>query len=360
MLVRPEKSFSVSSPLSRPTPCPTRSPSPPPFTLVSAIHPDTLPQPRESHPSRHAGSSGDLISPRVSEDTSQVSSAADDRVSPVLPVPFSTHTASAPTPPPPLPTPALETQSLPLPRHSSRPTKPLPFLHDYHVEAALRCRDMPTSCTGSGTSYSISHVLSYDCLSRSHKAFTLQLTLHKEPSTYEQAMQHQVWRDAMRKEIDALQQNHTWSLKWVYKIKLNPNGSVECYKARLVAKGFIQVEGVDYRETFAPVAKLTTVRLLLSLAAFRNWHIHQHDVNNSFLYGDLEEEVYMKLPPGFGQKRVHRVCRLHKSLYGLKQASRQWFIKLSLALKGAGFTQSWSDYSLFVSNRNGKFTVVST
>ncbi|KAL6188708.1 hypothetical protein ACLB2K_040099 [Fragaria x ananassa] len=129
--------------------------------------------------------------------------------------------------------------------------------------------------------------------------------LHKETLSYSQAMQHQEWSDAMRLEIQALAQNRTWSLvplpphkhpigcKWVYKIKLLPDRTVEHYKARLVAKGYSQIKGVDYRETFTPVAKLTTVCVLLSLAALRGWHLHQLDVNNAFLNGDLTEEVYM-------------------------------------------------------------------
>ncbi|PKI40395.1 hypothetical protein CRG98_039241 [Punica granatum] len=113
----------------------------------------------------------------------------------------------------------------------------------------------------------------------------------------------------MAEEIRALEDNGTWVVqslppgkkpfgcKWVFKIKRRANGIVERYKARLVAKGFTQIESVDFHETFAPVAKLVTVRCLLTIAIAKNWEMHQLDVNNAFLHGDLDEEVYMSLPP---------------------------------------------------------------
>lgn len=137
----------------------------------------------------------------------------------------------------------------------------------------------------------------------------------------------------MKKELEALHKNNTWTLvplpkgkkaigyRWVYKVKLKSDGSLERCKARLVAKGYNQKHGIDYEEVFSPVIKMSTVRCIISLAASRNWKLHQLDVNNAFLHGELFEEVYMQVPEGVDNPNGY-VCKLNKSIYGLKQASR--------------------------------------
>ncbi|CAM8942689.1 unnamed protein product [Rhodiola kirilowii] len=184
--------------------------------------------------------------------------------------------------------------------------------------------------------------------------------LPPSPTETSSAIKHEHWKEAMKREIDALEKNETWTLeklppgkniidsKWIYKIKYKANGEIERYKARLVARGFAQVEGVDFHETFAPVAKLVTVRTLLAVAVKRGWEVHQLDVKNAFLHGDLKEEVYMRVPEGFAKKGETRVCRLKKSIYGLKQASRNWYQKFTESLVSIGFRQSKADHSLFI------------
>jgi len=210
-----------------------------------------------------------------------------------------------------------------------------------------------------GTRYPLQSFLSYSSFSNAQKTFFANVSGTKEPTTYAQAILDPNWQQAMQTELTALQKTNTWTVvplpaghkpigcKWVYKIKYRSDGSIDRYKARLVAKGYTQVAGVDYHETFSPTAKLTTLRCLITIAAARNWFLHQLDVQNAFLHGSLHEEVYMDLPPGLRRQGENSVCRLNKSLYGLKQASRNWFSTFSDVIQKVGYQQSKADYSLF-------------
>ena len=143
-----------------------------------------------------------------------------------------------------------------------------------------------------------------------------------------------LWYDAMKQEMKSMATNKVWDLvelpkeakaigcKWIYKTKRNSSGNIEQYKARLVVKGFTQNEGIDYHETFSPVSKKDSFRIIMALVAHFDLELHQMDVKTTFLNRDLEEEVYMVQPEGFFSKDNHLVCKLKKSIYGLKQASR--------------------------------------
>ncbi|KAK1613122.1 hypothetical protein QYE76_036795 [Lolium multiflorum] len=187
-----------------------------------------------------------------------------------------------------------------------------------------------------------------------------------EPENLQEALDDPRWKAAMDEEFSALSRNNTWHLvpaehgrniidcKWVYKVKRKADGSIDRYKARLVAKGFKQKYGVDYEDTFSRVVKSATIRLVLSLAVSRNWKLRQLDVKNAFLHGVLEEEVYMRQPPGyFDPSRRGYICRLDKALYGLKQAPRAWYARLSSKLHQLGFSASRADTSLFFYNKRG-------
>lgn len=182
--------------------------------------------------------------------------------------------------------------------------------------------------------------------------------LDSEPSTVKDSLRCAHWRKAMQQEYDALITNKTWDLismpkdkkvigcKWVFKIKRNSDGSISRYKARLVAKGFHQVADIDYSETFSPVIKPVTIRVLLTLALANNWVIRQLDINNAFLHGLLTKEVLMEQPCDFCVSQsttAPLVCKLKKTLYGLKQAPRAWSDRLKDFLFSVGFTNSKAD-----------------
>jgi hypothetical protein len=164
----------------------------------------------------------------------------------------------------------------------------------------------------------------------------------------------------MDDEIASLHSNGTWTLeplppgaqlipvKWVYKIKTDANGDIERYKARLVAKGFLQREGVDFDEVFAPVSKYATLRALLANVAAEDLELHQLDIKTAFLNGTLEEDVYVQQPPGYEVGGKNVVCHLKRALYGLRQAPRAWHQRLKSELQAYGFTESNADPGLFI------------
>ncbi|KAL0366923.1 UNVERIFIED_CONTAM: Retrovirus-related Pol polyprotein from transposon RE1 [Sesamum radiatum] len=262
-------------------------------------------------------------------------------------VPNSTDIAN-PTPPIPVTAESMPPDTLPLnsvpdlpPRRPLRQTKPPAWLADFH-------------CNQSSIS-----LISPDSLASSHAEFLAALSTFQEPSCYKEAQGSREWEEAIRQELDALEKNDTWEVvtlphgqkvignKWVYKLKLKADGSIDRHKARLVAKGYNQVEGVDYVDKFSPVAKAVTVWVFLALASSYSWPIQQVDINNAFLHGFLDEDIYMQAPAGYSIPKG-LVCELKRLLYGLKQASRQWNLELTSKLLAFGFLQSAHDHCLFI------------
>uniref|UniRef100_A0A803PAZ4 Reverse transcriptase Ty1/copia-type domain-containing protein n=1 Tax=Cannabis sativa TaxID=3483 RepID=A0A803PAZ4_CANSA len=196
-------------------------------------------------------------------------------------------------------------------------------------------------------------------------------SLH-EPHTVEEALLHEGWNCLMQDEMTALRRNRTWTLvprsslrspnivgcKWVHKIKYNADGSLQRLKSRLVAKGFHQRSGVDFVETFSPVIKASTVQVVLTIAVTYNWEIRQLDVNNAFLNGILEEDVFMMQPSGFEDTgKPDYVCKLNKSIYGLRQAPRLWYDQLRRTLVEWNFENSKADSSLFL-KKTSKYVII--
>lgn len=193
----------------------------------------------------------------------------------------------------------------------------------------------------------------------------------QDPLTLEQAFtcpQAEQWKASVQDELQSLKENGTWRLtdlppgrkavdcKWVFKTKLDQHGQPARYKTRLVARGFTQQEGVDYSETFAPVAKFQTLRTLLALAAHADLELHQLDVKTAFLHGLLEEDIYMNQPPGFAEPGSKgKVCKLLKTIYGLKQSPRAWNQRIHNFLIKLGFVRSEADVSLYTLNKGEKY-----
>ena len=184
-----------------------------------------------------------------------------------------------------------------------------------------------------------------------------------DPRTAKEAVDSEdgkLWKEAMVDEMASLHKNKAWDLvelpagrkpigsEWVFKKKTNAEGKVEKYKARLVAKGCSQVPEIDFGDIFSPVAKVTSIRLLLSVAAAFDFETEHMDVKTSFLHGDLEEEIYMKHLEGFAVKgKKELVCKLKKSLYGLKQSPRMWYQKFDTFIQGLDFARSKADHCVY-------------
>ncbi|KAL0444728.1 UNVERIFIED_CONTAM: Retrovirus-related Pol polyprotein from transposon RE1 [Sesamum latifolium] len=201
----------------------------------------------------------------------------------------------------------------PIPRRSVRQMTRPTWIDDY-------------VCNWTATNFEPTH---FTKITPKYSCFAAALSSLQEPGNDQQAKQGNEWVKAMQAKITALERNNTWIItrlpnnkraigcRWVYKLKLKPDGSVERHKARLVAKGYSQIEGVDYTDCFAPVAKTVIVRVFLAVAAYKGWPVHHFDVNNAFLHGKLEEDIYIELPEGYPVPQGH-VCKLVKSLYGLR------------------------------------------
>ncbi|KAL6320644.1 hypothetical protein AAG906_008644 [Vitis piasezkii] len=243
---------------------------------------------------------------------------------PVIPLSISDLSPPVPQPSPPEPISPIQQPSLPnsvytqpspaspppepILRCSQRPHHPPMALRDYVCNQVTSPNHLPplSSSPQKGTRYPLCNFVSYHRYSPQHRSFTAAVSQDIEPTSYAEAASHSHWQEAMQSELAVLEANHTWS----------------------------------------------------SLLFLLNWSLHQLDVNNAFLHGDLHEEIYMSPPPGLRRQGENLVCHLHKSLYGLKQASRQWFAKFSTAIQAAGFVQSKADYSLFTCRKGKSFTTL--
>lgn len=192
------------------------------------------------------------------------------------------------------------------------------------------------------------------------------ITEHYEAENYDDAITCSnaiKWKEAMDDEIDSLRKTQTWTLvnppsdhqvidnRWTYKLKINSDGNIQRFKARLVARGFKQTAGVEYHETFSPVARFDSIRTILSITASNKMYLQQFDVKTAFLHGELDEVIYMQQPKGY-EDGTNRVCKLNRSLYGLKQASRCWNHRFTAVLKKHGLTSTNADYCVFTNGND--------
>ncbi|GJZ88510.1 retrotransposon protein, putative, ty1-copia subclass [Tanacetum coccineum] len=212
---------------------------------------------------------------------------------------------------------------------------------------------------------------------RTNKSFGpdfVSFMVKKEPTSYRETVTssegHQC-KEAIKSEIDSILQNHTWELvdlppgckplgyKWIFKKKMKADGTIDKYKARLVIKGFRQREGLDYFDNYSPVTRITSIRMILPIAVLKNFEVHQMDVKTAFLNGDLDEEIYMNQPNCFiAHGQEGKVCRLLKSLYGLKLALKQWHQKFDHTMLESGFKINECDKCVFVKDTNSGYVIL--
>ena len=192
-----------------------------------------------------------------------------------------------------------------------------------------------------------------------------------EPQKVYEALEDPDWLNAMHEELNNFERNEVWRLvprptgnhnvigaKWIFKNKQDAHGIIIRNKAHLVAQGYSQVEGIDYGETFAPIARLESIHMLLAYASYFNFKLQQMDVKSAFLNGKIEEEVYVAQPPGFEDpKNPNMVYKLNKALYGLKQAPRAWYDTIKDFLKSKGFKPGSLDPTLFTKTYDGELFV---
>lgn len=194
------------------------------------------------------------------------------------------------------------------------------------------------------------------------------------PKSYEEALQSRKkerWKNAIEEEIKSHEVNKTWEIvnrpknktiidsKWVFKIKENPNETVNKFKARLVARGYNQIRGEDYDEVFSPVIRLNTLRIIIALAVEEDLELYQYDVTTAYLNGVLHEEVYMEIPDGISGDKTNKVCKLKKGLYGLKQSAKTWYTTIKNELKSLGFKELYSEACVFLrTNNKGDYIIL--
>jgi transposase InsO family protein len=221
----------------------------------------------------------------------------------------------------------------------------------------------PSTCVNNNQ-YGSSHMVLRPRKNRILEANIMELDLDI-PLIYDEAVtgvDSEKWVEAINDELKSHEKNKTWSFvdrkdqrlitsKWVFNIKRNKIGEIEKFKARLCARGFTQIQGIDYKETFAPTTRYESIRILLSISAQHNWEIKQLDIKTAFLYGDLDEDIFMEVPEGV-QAPPKKICKLNKSLYGLKQAARCWNKKFTDFLLKFGFVQSQADNCVFLGSFN--------